>query len=235
MEIRGTFLPDNVQDMSLSPEAGSVFYLFNVGEGTIGTTLNLATGAKVQVFDSAFTEWLSHWPNNKMITLTTKPSALVPGYMYKVDPATKSFSQVLAGVNGLTTLTSPDGKMVLYGDSSLSLRTYDTNSKETNLLSVRTLPEKCIWAKSSEIIYCSVPKSPNASLFPDAWYQGEVSFNDQIWKINIETGNTEIIADISAINRGEEIDGIKLSLDEGEKYLFFTNKKDSFLWELKLQ
>ena len=33
----------------------------------------------------------------------------------------------------------------------------------------------------------------------------------------------------------EKLDGIKLALDAGENYLFFVNKKDSFLWELNLK
>ena len=41
-----------------------------------------------------------------------------------------------------------------------------------------------------------------------------------------------MIADPVTINGGEDIDGIKLAMDEGENYLFFVNKKDSFLWEL---
>ncbi|MBI2631116.1 hypothetical protein HYW73_02795 [Candidatus Nomurabacteria bacterium] len=243
MEIRGTFLPDNITDISLSPDTKSIFYLFNAGEGAIGTTLDLVAGKKVQVFDSAFTEWLSFWPNSKMITLTTKPSFLVPGYMYKVDPLTKSLTQVLGKINGLTTLASPDGKLVLYSDNALALRIYHTDTKETDLLGVKTLPEKCVWVKGSDFIYCSVPKAVISTSYPDTWYQGEVSFGDQIWKINVVSGNVEMIADLSAMEGGpaspsqggEEIDGIKLSLDEGENYLFFVNKKDSFLWKLKIK
>lgn len=234
MEVRGTFLPDDIKDMSISPDASSVFYLFNVGDGTIGTTLSLATGKKVQVFDSAFTEWLSFWPNSKIITLTTKPSSMVAGYMYKLDPITKIFTQVLGNITGLTTLMSPDGKIVLHSDNNLALRIYHTDTRTTETLGVRTLPEKCVWSKTTPFIYCSVPKSAGSLSYPDAWYQGEVSFEDQIWKISAEDGNAEIIADLSAISGGEEIDGIKLSLDQGENYLFFVNKKDSFLWKLKL-
>src|SRR6185503_2452748 len=54
IEIRGTFLPDDIKDASFSPDSQSIFYLFNAGESAIGTTLDLATGKKVQVFDSAF-------------------------------------------------------------------------------------------------------------------------------------------------------------------------------------
>jgi hypothetical protein len=235
MEIRGTFLPDDTTDLSFSSDGQSIFYLFNAGESAIGTTLDLVTGKKVQVFDSAFTEWLSFWPNSKIITLTTKPSYLVAGYMYKVDPVTKSFTQVLGNITGLTTLTSPDGKLVLFGDNNLNLNVYHTDTKTTDTLSVRTLPEKCAWLKGSDTVYCSVPKSIPALSYPDSWYQGVASFEDQIWKINILNGNTEMIADLSAINNGEEIDGIKLSMDAGENYLFFVNKKDSYLWRLRLR
>jgi hypothetical protein len=43
-----------------------------------------------------------------------------------------------------------------------------------------------------------------------------------------------MLADPAAIS-GEEIDGIKLALDADENYLFFVNKKDSFLWEYSLK
>jgi hypothetical protein len=31
------------------------------------------------------------------------------------------------------------------------------------------------------------------------------------------------------------LDAIKMTLDEGENYLFFINKKDNFLWKLDLK
>ena len=80
-----------------------------------------------------------------------------------------------------------------------------------------------------------MPKSIATTLYPDAWYQGEVSFSDQIWKIDIQNGTAAMIADPITIAAGEEIDGIKLALDQSENYLFFVNKKDSFLWELNLK
>ena len=231
-EVKGVFLPEDIKDMSLSPDASSIFYLFNIGDNIVGTTLNLTTNKKAQIFDSPFTEWLSLWPNSKMITFTTKPSSGVPGYMYAMDPNNKNLNQILGNINGLTTLTSPNGKLVLYGNDNLSLSVYHTDTKVSDLLGVKTLPEKCVWDKVSDVAYCAVPKSINIGQYPDTWYQGEVSFSDQFWKIDIKTGNATMILDPVTINGGEEIDGIKLAMDEGENYLFFVNKKDSFLWEL---
>ena len=233
-EIKGSFLPENVKDISVSLDGSKIFYLFNAGNNMIGAILNLLDGRKTQVFDSSFTEWLSFWPSNNIITLSTKPSARVPGYMYTMDSAGKNLSMVLGGINGLTTLGSPNGKLVLYGDNNLSLNIYHTDTRNSDILGIRTLPEKCVWGKVSDVVYCAAPKSIGLGEYPDSWYQGEVSFKDQFWKVDIKTGNATIISDPAAIAGGEEVDGIKLALDEGENYLFFVNKKDSFLWRLEL-
>lgn len=97
------------------------------------------------------------------------------------------------------------------------------------------MPEKCVWNSSSTDIYCAVPKSTGSATYPDDWYKGEVSFSDQIWKIDPASGTGSMIIDPTTVSGGESIDGIKLALDAGEKYLFFVNKKDSYLWELSLQ
>lgn len=233
-EIKGLFLPENTKDISLSSDKGSIFYLFNSGDNIIGTTLNLSTNKKVQVFDSPFTEWLSWWPNSKIITLTTKPSSSVPGYMYTLDLNNKTLNMSLGNINGLTTLVSPDGKLALYNNNNLSLNLFHIDTKTTEPLGVFTLPEKCVWGRTSDVVYCGVPGTVATGEYPDAWYQGEVSFSDQIWKIDIKTGNTTMIADPVTISGGEDIDGIKLMLDYAENYLFFVNKKDSYLWELEL-
>ena len=234
-EIKATFLPENISDVSMSADFQKIFYLFNVGDNVVGTTLGLSDNKKAQVFNSPFTEWLPLWPNAKMITLTTKPSANVLGYMYAIDPANKNPVKILGGINGLTTLMSPNGKLVLYGSNDLSLYVYHTDTRNSDVVGVKTLPEKCVWGKTSSVIYCSVPKFIEGAAYPDAWYQGEISFSDQIWKIDIANGNTTLIIDPITVTGGEDIDGIKLALDESENYLFFVNKKDSYLWTFELK
>ncbi|MCC7160551.1 hypothetical protein IT399_02440, partial [Candidatus Nomurabacteria bacterium] len=143
--------------------------------------------------------------------------------------------KIFGGINGLTTLASPDGKSILYSDNNLSLSVYHTDTKTTDVLGIRTLPEKCVWNKTSVSVYCGVPKSIIGSNYPDTWYQGEISFSDQIWKVNTQDLKSQILLDPLTVKGGEEIDGTKLMVDEAENYLFFVNKKDSFLWELELK
>ncbi len=234
-EVKGTFLPNNIKDISVSSDGLKIFYLFISGDDMVGAILNLSNNKKVQVFDSPFTEWLSFWPTKNTVTLTTKPSANIPGYMYSMDGAGKNLTKVLGEIKGLTTLMSSNDKLILYSDNNLALNIYHTDSRNSDLLGVRTLSEKCVWNKTGDALYCATPKLITIGEYPDTWYQGEVSFNDQFWKIDIKTGNATLLLDPIASSGEEEIDGIKLALDEDENYLFFVNKKDNFLWKLDLK
>jgi hypothetical protein len=234
-DLKSSFLLDGITDLSVSPDGSRLFYLLDNGEEVAGIILDPLTNKKIQVFNSPFTEWLSFWPNPKLITLTTKPSALTAGYMYSINTDKKDLNKVLGPINGLTTLTSPNGKIVLYGDSNLSLYLFNKDTKATLSLGVRGMPEKCVWSAGSITIYCSSPSNIDSSAYPDSWYQGEVSFDDQIFSINVDSGNATMVLKPSNEISGLSIDGTSLALDKSETYLFFLNKKDSILWKYNLK
>lgn len=233
-EINGTFMPEDISGVALSPDTLKMFYLLPVGEGVAGITAGPLGDKKVQVFDSPFTEWLPQWPKSDLIAMATKPSYVAQGYLYSINPNSKSLNRVLAEIPGLTALVSPDGKKILYADNTLALKVYNTENRETAIFSLRTLPEKCVWSAGGEIIFCSVPKSAPGANYPDIWYKGEISFSDEIWKLNLALENAELVSGLVSAAGPEDLDNIKLALDEKEQFLFFINKKDSYLWELVL-
>ena len=96
-------------------------------------------------------------------------------------------------------------------------------------MGITTLPEKCVFSKTDENkIYCAVPISMPSAKYPDEWYQGLISFSDNLWQINVNTGIAKIIFYKS------DFDITNLFTDKNENYLFFTNKKDSTLWSLQI-
>ena len=235
-DLKGNFLVEGISDISVSPDKTRFFTLEPVVGGVVGITEDFLGGKKSQVVESSLSEWLSFWPNSTTLTLTTKPSGTLPGYMYSVDVNKKSFEKVLGGIVGLTTKMSPDGKRVLYSASvanGVRLYSYDLNTRLTTDLGISTLPEKCVWSKDSITVYCAVPESFLLGVYPDVWYQGRVSFEDTLWSMNLSTSVYYVLVDpTETINI--PIDMTNLFLDGSEKYIFFTNKKDGILWSYSI-
>jgi hypothetical protein len=233
--LTGTFLPKNILDISVSRDTTKIFYLSTLENGVVGTVSSPKGEGKIQVFSSKFSEWLSQFPNGKLVTLTTKASAKSLGYMYKVDTTTKSFEKVLGGITGLTTHTSPDGKQILYSattSGNFSLNIYDNDTNKAFSLGLTTLPEKCVWVGDSKTAYCAVPQTIQNGEYPDMWYQGIVSFNDSFWKLDTESNIFELVYD--SATEGKGFDAVNLQLSTDGKYLLFMNKIDNQLWGITL-
>ncbi|MBI5005261.1 MAG: hypothetical protein HZC03_01515 [Candidatus Lloydbacteria bacterium] len=235
--LEGIFLRDDFGTITVSPDTDKLFYTMPFGSDTIGATANLDGTKAANIFTSSFSEWLVSWPNQKMIVFATKPSSAAAGYLYFLNTQTKAFDRVLGNVFGLTALVSPDGKRIAYSQSLNNTFTFNLLNivnRASSRLSVNTLPEKCVWSKNDNVtLYCGVPAPVSAGEYLDAWYRGEVSFSDSIWKINTETGFADAL--MSVENKElQPVDVSEPKLSPDEKYLMFINKKDQSLWSLKL-
>ncbi len=237
-ELQGSFLTENIKVMATNPERNRLFYIITHSGGATGILSDFDGSKKTQVFDSPLGEWLVDWPSTQTIALTTRASASAPGFLFLLNSKSGTLTRAIAGISGLTTLVSPDVSSVLYSENTpngLSLKTYSFKKGVSEELSVTTLPEKCVWSKNdSAFIYCSVPTYLETSTYPDGWYQGVISFSDDIWKIDTTTGAAQIVAALKKLG-GKDIDGTELLLSPKEDYLFFTNKSDSHVWSLRLK
>lgn len=229
---KGEFLPQNITDVSLSPDRAKFFYITKTFSGSVGTIRSFKDTKKVQVFSSSLSEWLSQWVSDQKVYLTTKAAASIPGDLFSVNTTTGVMTKVLGDIPGLTTLANKDGSTILYSISTPSgpkLQLFDVKTHTTNDLSVYGLPEKCVWSET--IIYCAVPNSIDSNQYPDTWYQGRVSFDDRFIKINTLNNQTSALA--GGVS-DTPIDGTHLFLTKAGDTLFFINKKDSTLWSLSL-
>ncbi len=229
--LEGVFLPQSITSTAVSPEEDRIFYLNEKNGATVGVVADFENKNKSIIFSTPFGEFSAGWPTANAISLLTKPSALARGYLYFLNPKTKKLKKIIGGVNGLTASISPDGKTVIYSRSAKKSFSAKILNREENTLSdfpLKTLPEKCVWSGDSETVYCGVPSSPPPADYPDAWYQGTVSFNDALWKENISTGETTLILD----DTGADITNPFMGPDG--KYLIFTDKKDGTLWSVKM-
>lgn len=233
IKLTTSILPKNISRGAISPDGSQIFFLIP-GANNVGTTGVIAnpdgTGQR-RIFESPAAEWSAQWVNKNTIALTTLASREADGYLYFLNPDTGNFKKVLGPLRGLTTLVSPDGKKVLYSnssDASFSTKLYSVDTGALRTLDLSTLPAKCTW-QDSAILFCGVPKTIVGNKYPDAWYQGVVSFADSIWLINTVQQATNII-----LSPDQAFDVIKPAISPDHNYLYFINKTDQTLWSYRL-
>lgn len=235
-EIRASFLSNNIDTLTTSPKGDKIFYIERTDAGAVGYISKIDGSAKKAVFESPLKEWVVTWPEENIVTLTTKASRLNPGFLYFLNLKTGNLVKILGPIYGLTTNTSKDGKKVLYSRST-------SGKTETRVLTVAenavqetffiTLPEKCVWSSlEKNSVYCAVPTTPINNL-PDAWYKGLARPSDQIWRLDTVTNSVNKVSNLFE-DTGTIIDATNLSLTPNEQALFFINNTDLSLWSVDL-
>jgi hypothetical protein len=99
-----------------------------------------------------------------------------------------------------------------------------------------TLPVSAITAplNNKNVIFCAVPEEIIDGEYPEDWYLGLKSFKDEMWKTNVETGETVYLSNLSN-GAGEDIDAYKISLSQNEKFITFLNKNNLKLYTLQIE
>jgi hypothetical protein len=236
-ELEGIFLENDIYSVTLSPKKDQIFYLSHTSEGGAGTLAKIDGSAKKIVFSSPLRELTANWVNENFIAIQTKPSYVSSGILFSLNPTNGSLDKLLGATRGLSTLVRPDGLKTL--ENSANLKTFTTSivtikDKVAAALPFKTLPEKCVWSKLDRVVfYCAIPQNIPDANYPDDWYKGKILFNDEIWKINSETGELANVANLKDESQ-REIDAVGLFLDPKEQYLLFTDKHDLTLWSLKI-
>lgn len=233
--LRGAFLPDNIIVITPGETTKDIFYLLKEDDGgTRGFISNMEGTKGKHVFTSGVSEWQALWPKEDSVVLTTNASGNDFGYSYLLNTKSGMMSPLITRKQGLTVLPNHDLTKVLYGQFStrdgITLTIFDTKDRNETSLSLKTFPEKCVWSKTNKnLLYCGGPQTIPAGLYPDVWYQGMASLSDSLWSIDVESGDTELVADFEKIS-GERLDMTDLFMSSDEKYLFFTNKSNLHLW-----
>lgn len=236
--ITGSFFPSNITEFDFSPTGERLFYIQETEGGIEGIMSNLDENAQQVIFESKAKEWSVDWVTDSLILLTTSSSGEVEGFSYTLNPATGNVEKIIGDRRGLATLAHPSLDFVLYNtsrsrgniDLSVLSRIDDTHTQ----LATKTLSEKCVWSNiDANIIICAVPRNLPNVMYPDAWYRGDISFDDVFWRINVNTGSEQLMAAPEDFD-SPPVDAIDLQLTDDDRFLIFRNKKDGSLWSLRL-
>lgn len=240
----GIFLSKNIKSIATAPKENKIAYLEDAGgRGIIftadfiprnGISQSEKNQNKKQIFSLPLTDFILFWQDGANLSLLTKPSAKESGILYSLNLTNKNLEKSREA-NGLNVLWSKTGKEFFMSqgvNGNIQNAVFLAENNQEYNLSVKTMPEKCVWsAKEAEIMYCGVPLALAAGDYPDDWYQGKISFKDALYRINFKTGENNLIAE-EIIDM--DFDIVSPFLNSDETYFFFTNKKDSSLWSVGL-
>lgn len=235
--ISSSFLPTDIQEITTSQTDDMIAYTVLSGGETVLFTARPNNTSIKNILTLSVPDFELSWPATNLIALKTKSSAYAPSFLYTLNPASKRMTQLFSEKTGLDALWSPGGDNLSYMETNqkgkiTSFRVVSLADNTVTELPIVTLPEKCAWATSAQTrtLYCGIPESiPKNANLPDDWWQGETSFNDALWRVNIDTGERQQLLS------PRQLDAINLFLSEDESFLFFTNKKDGLLWSLRLK
>lgn len=215
------------------PSIKKIFYFVkNTGNGVVSS---IDGSVKTIAIKTNISDWLIQYVNKDIIALVTKPSAYFKGYLFFLKPdGTQKNDYILGEKYGFNALVSPDGSKVLYNETInnfLETSIYDIKSKTYTYLTQATIvDDKCVWTNDSKKIYCAIPQKLEQLPYPDSWYKNDISFTDNIWSINPDTG--EFLVTTPLQNKTEKpIDVYKIKISANGKYLLFQNKNDLSLWK----
>jgi len=198
--------------------------------GSVLSRAALEAAAAERLFSSFMRRWSVHALPDSRIFLAEPAASGVPGNAYELRDG--ALRPVARGVAGLTILPHPTQDALLIGsDSGTALTLSVRLSPEATLLSlpVRTLPEKCVWARESLVAYCAVPRVVPAPNFIDAWYRGAAHTSDAWWRIDASAGTAELLYSPEA-ELGFGVDVEHPVIDTTGSYIAFVNSRDKSAW-----
>ena len=227
-----------------------LFFTQMVGEKVVGLVVDVESPEDTEVvWESVFTNWTPRWGRNSHITLAGPITEALDGYVYLIDPdgddPLNRFVDIPSG--GSAFIDTSSGFFVLHTmtNESFAGKTIITDQARDVVIDIPiTLPEKCDGFNG--VFVCAVPETIPANtssgyetVFPDSWYQGDISFNDSVVLIDAVSGDRRLILsprqpDFAELSDGDVFDIIHPHISEDGQFLFFVNKRDLSLWMLRL-
>ncbi|MBN2094078.1 MAG: hypothetical protein JW740_01780 [Candidatus Zambryskibacteria bacterium] len=227
-------LPTGIKEISISPKGSKVFYYTTSNSGSEWFIANPDGTKEELVYSHPLTEWLPKWISANVVAIQTKSSSESVGVGYLFDLKNQKLEKIVETIGLSFNTNSESASLISRGGSSSELLLNKNN--EFTELNIKTLADKCVWLNENKeefSAFCAVPEEMPRGNYPDIWYQGIVFTNDVIEKIEIHSGISRKIVDLTD-ESGEKIDVVDIAISPDNTHTIFRNKIDGYLWILRL-
>ena len=234
-DARSENLSGVVGDFSMSSD-GSLLYSSSLGGLTQAKAYNFDANSSRVLFDIPFANARIDWGKSTKDPHYVYPKAAsrLEGFLYRFVGGVMSRAPISGyGLTSLSTANYTIYATQANGTYQTYLYNYQTG---VNLAqSLTFLPEKCTFLHSdltAAICANSVTGVYDITI-PDNWYQGVTSYADELWYIDLESGEATLVTE-TIIQTGRELDIINLQTNSNDERLYFINKNDQTFWIYEL-
>ncbi len=230
---QGFFLAQDVAEVAIA--SSTILTLASGVNGSVATTLKGDGSRLAEIFTTPLSKLRISFLGKDRYFAFTKPSGTLDGTAYVISAG--RFSTVAGPLPGLVAKSSPSGTWMIVSFVNagvLQLKLVNLTSGESIALPIGTIADKCVWTADDTAVYCGVPKSPSISAtYPDDWYQGAITLNDRLWRIDVAGRYTQLVLDLEK-EVESPVDIQTLAIDPNGSMLLFLNKNDGSLWSYAL-
>ncbi len=221
---------DMMDNSAFSNDGDFLFYSErDTAGGTTGFVRAKKTGIATPLFSLPFSESVVLWDTGTASSTHyafSKPALGYQGYLYEID-MDGTLTKIDSGL-ALSALRH-DNYLIVNKNSGKGPYSLliNTDGGPSRFLSIETLTEKC--DGNGDIFWCGASASAQVTTFPIDWYQGAISYADQLWRVDARTGDARMVTDPEPISR-EQLDVENPQVADGGTSVIFRNKRNDSLW-----
>lgn len=230
--VSGTILSRSILTFAISPDQKNIFTLEKTQNGSEGY-ISLPNGSsKKLIWSSPLKELIPQFISDSHIGLQSKPHPSAFGVFFDVNTTNGLKNLMISDEKNLSTLPNTKKPYMLHSNDA-GLFVTDIKTVISKELSPQTFPEKCVWANTKALLYCAVPKTTITSNSLYAWYQGKVSYSDDIWEYDVVGNTSRQVVNLENL-AGRSIDIGHISINQTDTLLLIQSKTDGSLWTVKI-
>ena len=228
--LTGNLLSPGTREVSFTSDSNHIRYIVSKTNSSVGYDLDLTSPSTTStiIFTIPLRDIRVLW--GKPTYIVTTPTADQVGYVYKLNKSVLEY--VTSGGRGLMAIPYQGGLSVTKYTNEADVIKFTTETVDDHRYSFITalFSEKCTGVPYlDETLICATPVSLPGGKYPDDWYKGVVSLQDDLWYFDIKNSSAVLLSDL-LLESGRSIDISTIGTDPTGRYIYFTNKNDNTLW-----
>jgi hypothetical protein len=223
-------LAETIIDFTTTTD-NTFLYAAQTTNSVIAKEYDPATDTTTTLFTIPFREAVLVWGRtaNDVHYAYPKASSKLEGFVYRIENS--NLERLPVDGFGLTAVGS--ASTVIYnrqGSNRYVTHAYNTVSRENISYAFNLFPEKCTSLNLSDTLVCGGDFFPTYDYSsPDSWYQGIVTYVDDLMEVDIANYNRYFLSNITE-ESGRNLDIINIKINPTDERVYFSNKNDRTLW-----